>query len=146
MYCQKMSKSWYEIIVIKPKMDDKLFMTVFMHTFAWKDRKLPIRRVNSAKIWIIGAVLCSCVLNLCISIAITITITIYFLLWKVAYISASSYKMIWETLCKARHLGWNMCSVFFTTQRALNLHHEATSHWSTESPVSQVYDIITDIM
>jgi len=144
VYCQKMSKSWYGIMVIKTKMDDKLVMTVFMHStihmFVWKDREMPIRMVNSAKIWIIGAVLCDYVLNLCISIATD------FLFWDVAYISANSYEMIWETLSKARHLGWNMCYIFFTTQRGLHLLHDATSHWSTGSPVSQVYGINTDIM
>jgi len=77
-------------------MDDKLVMTVFMHStihmFAWKDREMPIRMVNYVKIWIIGAVLCSYVLNLYISTAID------FLLWKVAYISANSYDMIWHCL------------------------------------------------
>ena len=95
-------------------MNDKLVMMIFIHStihmFASKDRDMPIRIVNCTKIWITGAVLCSYVLNLCISIVTD------FLLWKVAYISASSYKMMWETLCKARHLGWNMCYVFHHTE------------------------------
>jgi len=63
-----MSKSSYGIIVTKPKMDDNLVMTVFMHStvhmFASKDREMPTRILNSTKISIIGAVLCSYVLNL----------------------------------------------------------------------------------
>ena len=142
---KKMSKSWYGIMVIKPKIDDKLVMSVFMnstiHMFAWKDREMPIRIVNCAKIWITGSVLCSYVLNLCIFLATN------FLLWKVAYIGASSYEMIWEPLCKARHLGWTSVMFFYShhTER-LNLLHDATNHWSTGSPVPQVYDLITDIM
>jgi hypothetical protein len=142
VYCQKLVNPKNLIMVIKPNLDDILVTTVFMHStvhmFAWIVREIPIRIVNSTKIWILGALMRSYILNLYISMETD------FLLWIAVHISVNYYEIKWETLTKSRHRGRNMCNVFVTTQIGLPLLQDATSHWSTgeTGAVSHVYDII----